>query len=69
MVEDGPHTNVMKGSITNRTRNDLMAFAGGRTYARFGRRKLVFAAGRSRLLETPANFWLCVVAFTLLTRW
>ena len=63
VVEDGPHTDAMKGSVTNRTRNDRMAFAAGRRYARFRRRKTVFAARRSGLLKTPANYWLCVVAF------
>lgn len=63
VVEDGPHTDAMEGSVTNGTQNDLMAFALGRTDARFRRRKTVFAARRSRLLKTPANSWLCVVAF------
>ena len=62
VVEDGPHTDVMKGPITNRTRNDLTAFVAGRTHARIRRKNAIFAAGWSRLLKTPANYWLCVAA-------
>ena len=63
VVEDGPHADAMEGSVTNGTRNDLMAFAAGQTDARFRRRKTVFTARQSRLLKTQANSWLCVVAF------
>ena len=61
-MEDGPHTGAIKGSTTNRTRDDLMAFAAACVDARLGRRESVFAVGRSRLLQTPTTSWRYVVA-------
>ena len=62
VVEDGPHTGAMKGSVIDRTRDNLMTFAAALVYVRFGRRKAVFAAGRLRLLQTPTTSWRYVVA-------
>ena len=66
VMEDGLHTDVMKGMITNRTRDDLMAFAAAQADARLGRREAVCAAGRVELLQTPSNVRVCVVALRVL---
>ena len=50
MVEDGPHTDAMKGSITDRTRDNFMAFATAGADAGLGRREAVFVVGRMGLL-------------------
>ena len=66
MMKDGPHTGAMKGTITDAAQNDFMVFAAAGADARLGRREAVFAVGRTRLLETPANSWLCVIALRVL---
>ena len=65
-MEDGPHTGAMKGSIIYRARNYFMVFVAAEADAGLGRREAVFAVGRTRLLETPANSWLCVIALRVL---
>ena len=65
-MEDEPHTGVMKGLITDRTRYDLMAFEAAQVDARLRRREVVFAVGRAGLFQTLPMSWLYVVSLRVL---
>ena len=66
MLEDGPHTDATKGSIPDRTRDDLIAFPATGVDVRLERREAVFVVEWARLVQTPLYSSLCVVALRVL---